>query len=206
MSAGPKDTDSGQANGTVVNMDIELPLSDLNDLSKSKKRLPSGSPQHDGPDDRSGQRKFLKENGSIDCEFLDKSNMCASDQGKTNFVTSDQNVDLSAISGASSSPKIECKTSVDFQSLYDQFSTERTLFSQLNKMSEFLKTPNAEVTEGKQKLILTPMVKSLFQSPVKSGVGDNPITVNLGGATQVDTMKLDDNSKYCSIENNLFSE
>lgn len=193
----------------------ETPRINPIDLSNSRKRLPSESPQHDSSDNsRSGQRKYLKENENMECDnnvnrLLDNE-LSASDQGKTN--SSNDNLEASTnfpdgCSNFDSKSEHDKSASMDFECLYDHCATEKSLLSQLNKMSELLRSSTIETPEMRKSLILTPMVKSLFHSPGKSApaeTSDNPINTSLEGRTQLDMSKFDDNNKYYPVENNLF--
>lgn len=173
------------------------------DGTKSRKRLPSKSPDKEETEsDRTGQRKFPRETEIMDCDIINSgTDVKSTDQGKTNFTTLNQN-GSQAHEIADQNKKTDTQISIDFETLYDHCSTEKSLLSQLNKMSEMLKASNAIATGNQQSpVILTPLVKSFFQSPEKS----NSVTANQiseGKFSYVPTTEED--NKHLPRENNLF--
>lgn len=180
---------------------------DLTNVQTSKKRLPSGSPEHDNEDEtRRVQKKFLKEISVSDETSLEMETN-SDETTETTQVTNQGNTEVTheqnGLNVTQPKPK---PCTVDFEKLYEHCKSEHSLLAQLNKMSDILRQdPSVNNAKREKPLVITPLIRTLFKSPDKT----NPDLTNpLGndspvGSTQINKSS-DDNAQYYPIENNLF--
>lgn len=198
---------------SVENAESLAPISKDEDNSSnhsvqpSKKRLPSGSPEHDGQeDDRSGQKKFLKECSTTEYTLIGMETESTAEETNTSFQgnTEDSHEQNST---NLTMPNAKRNCAVDFEKLYEHCKSEHSLLAQLNKMSDMLRQDPSVNTEQKREkpLVITPLIRTLFKSPDRT----NPDLLNpLGNDTFTGSVTTKDhtgeNAQYYPIENNLF--
>lgn len=180
--------------------------SELNrELPPSKKRLPSGSPEHENDDEsRSGHKKFLKDDVETDDTQV---------RMETEIIPDESSSAKQGISGDPSKvgtdtllPKAK-PCSVDFEKLYEHCKSEHSLLAQLNKMSDLLRQdPNVGNVQTREKpLVITPLIRTLFKSPDRTNpdlhnpLGNDSMVGNVTGCNS-----SEENAQYYPIENNLF--